>query len=231
MVNVGQYTIHGSCDLYIHYCNQLCIPILILNKIPLPEWGNSNNQTLMVHVTASHLSSKKRRKCKIPTEGSLIRKDMATTYQLLQRAANLTLRDGELTPFRNHLTPLWRCRYLINTVFSLRKCTRTKNNEPIHLYTQILQTSIQNCDPHNGPIQKTEHLTTYNQGMDSSSYIWGGQKRLPVAIATPSKTSRVKFSSAEPLCLSRHSSTAKDRAKGGSEADGEFPSNGQKSKG
>ena len=45
--------------------------------------------------------------------------------------------------------------------------------------------------------------------MDSSSYIWGGQKRLPLAIATPSKTSRVKFSSAEPLCLSRHSLTAK----------------------
>ena len=29
--------------------------------------------------------------------------------QHLQRGANLTLRDGEVTPFRSHLAPLWRC--------------------------------------------------------------------------------------------------------------------------
>ena len=30
-------------------------------------------------------------------------------YQHLQRGANWTLRESELTPFRNHLAPLWRC--------------------------------------------------------------------------------------------------------------------------
>ena len=40
-------------------------------------------------------------------------------YQHLQRGANWTLRDGELTPFRNHLTPLWRCWY---PYFQLQTC-------------------------------------------------------------------------------------------------------------
>ena len=31
--------------------------------------------------------------------------------QDFQRGANSTLRDSELTPFRNHLAPLWRCWY------------------------------------------------------------------------------------------------------------------------
>ena len=32
-----------------------------------------------------------------------------STFLDLQRGESLTLRDGELKPFRNHLAPLWRC--------------------------------------------------------------------------------------------------------------------------
>lgn len=83
---------------------------------------------------------------------------------------------------------------------------RHKNQEQ---WTNV-QTSIQNHDPHTGPIQKTQHLTTYNQGMDSSSYIWGGHP--------------------PHLWACRGIPQQQKPGKGGSEADGRF-SNGQKSKG
>ena len=38
------------------------------------------------------------------------------TYQHLQKGANETLNNDELTPFRNHLAPLWSCFFKCGTV-------------------------------------------------------------------------------------------------------------------